>query len=494
MRTLITEATYLAEDGSSWVKGNLLIEDEVIVALNPDPDHCDAIDQVISARHQLVIPGLINAHSHSYTSFLKGTIDSVPLDIYMLHAFAGNTIRDARTIEISTQLEAIQLLKFGVTSTVDHFMMRPVSTMEGWEAAVKGYRTAGLRAVIAPQYSDLPFSDTVPFEAGELPDAFKSQPSSMTPEAYFTLLKAAMDRYNSSRDIRFICGVDGPQRCSEDLMRMTAEFERTHRVGWHTHILETKTQAIAAYNKYGKGLIEYIADLGLLSDRTTFVHYIWVTEKEQALVREHGVNIAHCPSSSLHLGSGVAPVDELVDLSDHVAIGTDGGNSGNLNLLEKIRLTADLHNLGQPDYTKWINADQALKLTYENGARVVMNPKIGKIKVGYDADLVFIDTNNLLWQPINDLTTQLVYMETGQNIVRVMVRGETVVLNGQSTRFDEAALMAEAQAIAKTLSPLVESAFERLKLQIPPYRSMYLREIRKDIGFNRFIRPFEDSK
>lgn len=492
MRTLITDATYLAEDCSTWVKGSLLIENETIAALNPDPDRCGPVDQVISAQNQLVIPGLINAHSHSYTSFLKGTIDSVPLDIYMLHAFAGNTIRDAKAIEISTQLEAIQLLKFGVTSTVDHFMMRPQNTLEGLEAAVSGYRKAGLRAVIAPQYSDLPFSDTVPFEPGELPAAFKSLPSPMAPETYFALLKEAVDRYNTSRDIRFVCGVDGPQRCSDELMQMTADFEKKHRIGWHTHILETKTQAIAAYKKYGKGLIEYIADLGLLSERTTFVHYIWVTEKEKALVREHGVNIAHCPSSSLHLGSGVAPVDELVSKGDHVAIGTDGGNSGNLNLLEKIRLTADLHNLGQPDYEHWITADQALKLTYENGARVVMNPNIGKIKVGYDADLVFIDTNNLLWQPINNLTTQLVYMETGQNIVRVMVRGETVVLDGKSTRFDEMKLIEEANAIAKSLAPLVDQAFDRLKHQIPPYRKMYLREIRKNIGFNRFVRPFEN--
>jgi 5-methylthioadenosine/S-adenosylhomocysteine deaminase len=487
MKTLITNATYLSKD-FTWEKGNILIEGGKIAALNSD---FVSSEELIDAHGQIVIPGLINAHSHSYTSYLKGTIDNVPLDIYMLHAFAGNTIRNPREIYVSTQLEGLQLLKFGVTSTFDHFMMRPKATLEGMDSAASAYTDCGIKANIAPQYSDLPFTDTVPFEENELPMEFHSLPSSMSPEEYFDLMKNIMEKHNGKGKVNFVVGVDGPQRCSHELMEMTAKFVKEHDCGWHTHILETKTQAIASYNRYGKGLIEYIDDLGLLNPKTSFVHYIWVTDIERELVRKNQVNIVHCPSSSLHLGSGVAPVDQLVKEGNKVAIGTDGGNSGNLNMLEKIRLTADLHNLAQPDYDYWLSAKQSLQMCYDNGSRVMMRNDIGKIDVGYAADLVFIDTNNILWQPIRDIMTQLVYMETGQNIVRVMVDGVTVVKDGKSVLVDEQSLINEAVEISDKLSVTTKEAFVRLEQQHPYFRQMYEREIKKNIGMNRFIRPVE---
>jgi 5-methylthioadenosine/S-adenosylhomocysteine deaminase len=295
----------------------------------------------------------------------------------------------------------------------------------------------------------------------------------MSPEEYFDLMKNIMEKHNGKGKVNFVVGVDGPQRCSDELMKMTAKFVQEHDCGWHTHILETKTQAIASYNRYGKGLIEYIDDLGLLNPKTSFVHYIWVTDIERELVRKNQVNIVHCPSSSLHLGSGVAPVDQLVKEGNKVAIGTDGGNSGNLNMLEKIRLTADLHNLAQPDYDYWLSAKQSLQMCYDNGSRVMMRNDIGKIDVGYAADLVFINTNNILWQPIRDITTQLVYMETGQNIVRVMVDGVTVVKDGKSVLVDEQSLISEAMEISEKLSSTTKEAFIRLEQQHPYFRNMY---------------------
>ena len=121
----------------------------------------------------------------------------------------------------------------------------------------------------------------------------------------------------------------------------------------------------------------------------------------------------------------------------------------------------------------------------------MLRDNIGKIEVGFAADLVFIDTMNILWQPIRNLMTQLVYMETGQNIVRVMVDGETVVKDGKSLLIDESALIQEAVEISEKLSATTKDEFVRLEQQHPYFRKMYLREIKKDIGMNRFIRPVE---
>ena len=491
MGTLIVNATYLNDDYKSWQQGEIFVEQGQIAKLGSFSKKNLKIDQTFDAANYLVIPGLINAHSHSYTSFLKGTINNVPLDIYMLHAFAGNTIRSEREIYVSTLLEGLQLLKFGVTTNCDHFMMRPVNSLEGWDAAAVAYRDCGIRANIAPQFSDLPFTDTVPFKKGELPSKFRSNPSSMKPNEYFEMLKVAIDEYNQSDDIKFLIGVDGPQRCSEELMQATAAFEKKYKVGWYTHILEAKTQAISSYKKYGKGLIEYIANLGLLSERTSFVHYVWANEKEQQLVLDNKVNIVHCPSSNLHLGSGIAPVDELVSAGNRVAIGTDGGNSGSLNVLENIRLTARLHNVAQPDFEKWLTPDQTLKLAYENGARVALRKNIGKIKIGYKADLVFIDINNILWQPQRNLLNQLVYGEGGQNIKHVMVNGDFVIRDGKSTKVDEAKIIKEAKEITDKIIEKTAPNYLVLKQQLPYFKKMYLREINRDIKFNRFSRPIK---
>ena len=133
----------------------------------------------------------------------------------------------------------------------------------------------------------------------------------------------------------------------------------------------------------------------------------------------------------------------------------------------------------------------ALQMCYENGAKVLMRKDIGVIDVGYAADLVFININNTLWQPVNDIMTQLVYMETGQNIVRVMVNGKTVVENGKSLLIDEEAIIKEAIEINEKLKATTKQAFVRLEQQHPYFRKMYLRETCRDIGINRFTRPIE---
>ena len=120
----------------------------------------------IEAQGRIVMPGLINAHSHSYTALLKGTVDAVPLDLYMIRAIAGGSDRTPREIFVSAQVDCITLLKSGVTSAIDHYSERPQTTAEGLEAVAAGYRDAGLRARIAPMFADLPYLDTVPIDAG----------------------------------------------------------------------------------------------------------------------------------------------------------------------------------------------------------------------------------------------------------------------------------------------------------------------------------------
>src|SRR5690554_4740116 len=268
MRTLITNSTYLSSD-YSWIKGNILIEDGIIKKLGTENfEH----DIKINAENQLILPGLINSHSHSYTSFSKASIENTPLDIYMLHAFASSSERNYREIYISTLIEGIELLKNGVTSTLDHFMMRPNISVEGLEVAAKAYKDCGIKANIAPQYSDLSYSKTVPFLSSELPKKYYENPISLEHDQYFSIMDTMIKNYQNNDQVKFLIGVDGPQRCSDELIKKTAKFLKNRNCGWHTHILESKTQAITSYQRYGKGLVEYLNDFEVLNNKTTFVH------------------------------------------------------------------------------------------------------------------------------------------------------------------------------------------------------------------------------
>ena len=175
-----------------------------------------------------------------------------------------------------------------------------------------------------------------------------------------------------------------------------------------------------------------------------------------------------------------------------MALGTDGGNCGNLSMFERIRLAAMLHDVGQPDYEKWISAQQALRLDYEGGARAMMlQDRIGRIKPGMEADLAIIDINNILWQPVGNLTRQLVYGESGSNVETLFVSGRKVIDHGRSTMVDEEEIIAEAREIAARLKQDGAGAMQMVEKQVPYFRQMYMREIRQDVGMNRFARPLD---
>jgi cytosine/adenosine deaminase-related metal-dependent hydrolase len=162
-----------------------------------------------------------------------------------------------------------------------------------------------------------------------------------------------------------------------------------------------------------------------------------------------------------------------------------------LNVLENIRLTARLHNVSNPDFETWLTPDTALRMAYENGAKVALRNNIGKIKEGFKADLVFIDINNILWQPSRNLLNQLIFAESGQNIKHVMVNGRFVIKNGMSTKIDETSLISEAKAMTSKIIKATKNNYLRLQKQLPYFKKMYLREIKKDIGFNRFSRTIK---
>lgn len=488
MSILLKNALYLKPDCRTWAEDDIYIEGEHIKAIGSAAAEYTP-DETIDCTGKAVIPGLINSHAHSYTGYLKGTIDNVPLDIYMLYAIAGGSFRSEREIYVCSLVEGLQMLKRGTTSVIDHFSQRPSISLSGLDADADAFKKLGMRARIATMFADKGFFDTLPLKDGELPRELlpKGGGKPQSIDEYIAEVEKAYLKYSGDEFIDIILGTDGPQRCSDELLIKHAELERKYKMGWETHILEAKTHAIVSRSFYGKGLIEHMDELGVLNERTALVHHVWVSDAELECVKRADATVVHCPSSNLHLGSGVAPVDLYRKRGIDVALGSDGGNCGSLSMFDQIKLTALLHDVSHADYEQWFSASDALEMDYRGGAKL-FGRNIGRIETGACADIAIIDIDNILWQPVNDMTRQLVYYENGSNVDTVIVGGRKVLEHGKSLFVDEGELIAEAKELCEKLRKDCAGAMALVEKQIPYMRAMYLREIRRDIGFNRFIR------
>ncbi len=494
--TAIRGATVLPFDGSDRVieNGEVWFQDGEIRAV------CDvggfdappgANVTTVDAAGRIVMPGLINAHSHSYTALLKGTVDAVPLDLYMIRAIVGGSDRTPREVFVSAQVDCITLLKSGVTSVIDHYSERPQTTAEGLEAVAAGYREAGLRARIAPMFADLPYLDTVPIDAGVLPDDLRAFYEGMSPPdagAYFATIDAALSTLDTgSGRIGLLLGVDGPQRCSDALIEMTADAKKRTGLGLHTHMLEAKTQA--AMRQAGEGFVGKLARLGIVDEKSSFAHFVWSADDDIAAAREAGLTVIHPAPSNMMLGSGVCPMLRLVETGIPVAFGSDGTNCSPAGLLETIRVAAYLSRLTEPDPDKWIDAPGMLALSMQGGARAMGEPgRIGTLAPGARADILVIDTRSHWHMPMGDPWRHVLFYEQGAGTEHVWVDGRQVVRDGEVLTIDEDTILAEATEIAARYAERLGGREDFIARHHAPFRDMLLDAHARDIGIERLIR------
>lgn len=477
-----------------WTETNVLVKGDRIAAIGDPEAERDALASggidILECAGKLVIPGLINAHSHSYTGLLKGTVDTVPLDIYMLYAIAGGSERSERAIYLSTKIDALQMVRNGITSVVDHFSQRPRQEVPGIAAAVKAYRETGVRVRIAPMFSDRSYFETVPLLPGELPDELKGPPpeNSQTPREYLEVCERCVRDLQDDRMVRFTIGTDGPQRCSPELLDGTADLEGRLKIGWHTHLLESKSQAITSRDFFGRTLVDHLDSLGMINERTVLVHAVWLTPLDIDIVRARNATIVHCPNSNIHLGSGIAPVAAYRAAGVPVAVATDGGNTGSLSLLDNLRSAARLSRIASGATDEWLSADDVLQMGYDGGARAMgLERQVGAIEPGAFADIVVVSRDAEYWHPPYDPATQLVYYANSSDVDSVIVNGDVVLRSGTLSGCDEHDLRGELADIAARLRRDNANRFERARAQERIFAGMYARVTAERVGISRLI-------
>ena len=438
---------------------DILVEDGAIREVGRPGLPAPAGATVVDAHDRLLIPGLVNGHTHSHGALARGLPgDRVPIEILLTLAGALNGHRGLEDKYLSTQLSAIEMIRRGCTACYDMFVEVPAPTVEGVHAAARGYLDVGLRAVIAPMIGDrtlyqaLPgLLDAIPAPARGEVEALRTAPSATSLAAARTLLRD----WPFDRDrVRPGLGPTIPLHCSDEFLIACRDLGRDYDAGIQMHVAESRGQAVLGVATYGKTLTAHLADLGLVGPRFSAAHAVWLDRDDVRRMAGAGASVSHNPLSNLRLGSGVAPARLMLEHGLTVGIGTDSPASADTqNMFEAMRLASYLSRVATPDYRRWIGADDAFRMATEGSAAVLgMGDRIGRLAPGYRADIVFLDLANANYVPLNDALLQLVFGENGSAVERVMIDGRMVLEGGRVLTVDEAKLRAQAGRAAARLA------------------------------------------
>ncbi len=453
--------------------------------------------RVIDARGRIVMPGLVNAHVHSFEGLMRGRYHGMPLETWMLYAYplVGQAPADERLIYLRTMLVGLEALRNGVTCILDDVGEEPMpQTLAHLGAVFRAYDDLGMRASCSGHFMDRHYLDTLPYAREMLPAELVAEIDNSPPPSATAFLDFATDAlrafHGKEGRLSFVLAPSGPQRCTEDLLVGAAELSRAHRANYHIHVLETKTQAVTAREFYGGSMIAYLERLGILSPLTTVAHALWIDESDAELIAGSGASVVHNPISNLKIGSGVAPFRMWLDAGINVALGSDGPSTNDsARLFDVMRMAALLHTVSSPDPADWPAPAEVLKAATSGGARAASLERVGTLAPGMHADVVLLDLSTTSFTPANDIVNQLIYCENGSSVETVIVHGEVVYDGGRAVRVDESQLLAELREQIPDFQRR-QARLEELNARFVPHvDAIFRRCMGEELGLNRLIEP-----
>ena len=456
-KTLLSGGRVLRADLKTCDPADVLVEDGFIIAIEP-PGHIAREDlDRIDASDRLLVPGLVNGHTHGHGGLGKGAVgDRVPLEVFLSASAAINGSRTIEDKRLSATLTAVELVRKGCTAAYDLFVEYPVPSREGIDAVASAYGEVGMRAVIAPMMADRTLYSALPGLMEALPPDLQDRARKLELAPYEASIVAARDiimRWRHDRDqLRPALGPTIPLHCSDAFLVACARLSEECAVALQTHVAETKTQAVLGVRKYGKSLVAHLQELGVLGPRFSAAHGIWLDSDDISRLADEGAGVVHNPMSNLRIGSGVAPVRRFLDAGVRLGIGTDASNtSDGQNMLEAQRLAALLSRVADVDPDRWLSVEEVFRAATEGSAAILGFDRIGRLVPGYRADIVFLDVGHINYVPLRDPLRQLVLAENGAAIDSVMINGRFVLRQRRLLTLDESRLRRQAEAAIERL-------------------------------------------
>ena len=455
-RVIVSGGLVLVSGEGSARQADLVLAGDCIAAIVP-PDSARG-GLTIDASGRLIIPGLINAHTHGHGGLGKGVGDRWSLELLLNAGPWVNGGRGDDDCYLSTLLTAIEMIRKGCTACYDLSMMLPVPGVQALHEVGRAYADVGMRAVVSPMVADRSFYqaipgllDAFPPELRPLAEAMRSAPA----DAILGPIREAARCWPFPTDqIRLGIAPTIPLHCSEAFLIGCRDLAAEYGLAVQTHLAESPVQRAGALQHYGMTLTEHLGRIGLLGPRFSGAHAIWIDDAEIELIARHGGALAYNPGSNLRLGNGIADMRRAIAGGVRVGVGTDGSSSSdNQNMFEAMRLSAYVSRVFDRPPKDWIGAPEALRLATEGSAAVLgMGDMIGRIAPGYKADLVFLDLDHINLVPLNNAVNQLVNTEDGAAVRDVMIGGRFVLKNGVLPNLDWPGIARRARDAAVRLS------------------------------------------
>jgi len=420
----ISNGTILTMDeaGAVIADGALLCQDGRITYCGPAaqaPPAGAPAARELDAKGGLILPGLINGHTHAAMTLMRGLADDLPLDVWLTqHIFPAERHLTAEAVHWGSLLACAEMIRSGTTSFGDMYLF----ASEVGRAA----EAAGLRAVIGEVLYDFPSPSYGDLDNG------------------FAVTEELIRRYAGHERIRAAVMPHAPYTCSPGLLERAARMSADLGVDVNTHLAETRTETADILARYGQRPLDYLAGLGLLNDRLWIDHAAHLTPAEIERIAAAGARVALCTESNLKLASGLADLDALVAAGVKVGLGTDGCASNNdLDLFGEMDTCAKVHKLVKLDPTA-APARTVLELCTCRGGQAFGQDGLGVLRAGALADVIVIDTNQPHLTPMYNPYSHLVYAARGGDVIHTVCHGRVLMADRVLETLDLAEVMAKA--------------------------------------------------
>ncbi len=413
------------EGGAVWVKDGRIAR----VGLPPGGER-PAAAETIDARGGIVLPGLVNAHTHLPMSLFRGLADDLPLERWLNdHIFPVEAAHlDPHTVRTGTLLSCAEMLLSGTTTCCDGYFFE--------DLVARAVEASGMRAVLAQGVIDFP--------APGVPD----------PSRNVAAAAAFADRWRR-RSPRVTPSIfcHTPCTCSEKTLRAAKAEADALGLTLQVHAAETRQERERIEAEKGCSPVAYLERIGVLDGNTLLAHAVWVDEEDIGILRRSGARVAHLPESNMKLAAGIAPVPEMIAAGIPVGLGTDGCASNNdLDLFAEMDTAAKVHKVRTMDPAV-MDAGTVLRMATIEGARALgLGDRIGSIEVGKEADLVVVDTQAPHLTPLYRPESHLVYAARGADVRCVMVAGKLLVRDRRLLGLDLGEILRDARGIAARIA------------------------------------------
>ena len=427
MGIVIKKALAILPKGSKDVveETSIYMEGEKIIGVGKAPTDFKE-DVVIDGTDKLVIPGLINAHTHSYMSFMRNVADDLSFMDWLMGRI--DPIEQKMTNEDcywGAKLAIIEMMKSGTTCFNDMQMNIHQTT--------RAVKETGIRAVVS-----------------------RGLVGSGNDEAGRMRLNQAYEERDAFKDcdrLTFLLGPHAPYSCDEDFLRIISKEAKENHMGIHIHLSESVSEVEQIEEKYGCTPIELASRSGIFDVPAIAAHCVQVTDSDIDILKEKNVSVVTNPASNMKLGNGFAPIAKMLEKGVNVCLGTDGAASNNcLNMFHELSLLTLIHK-GVAKSPQCVSAEEGFKIATINGAKALqLEDKIGSIKVGKLADLAILDLNNPSLMPKNNLIAGLSYSVSGSEVDTVIINGKITMQNRKLITIDEKEVYSHIDSIIKRLN------------------------------------------